>query len=97
MVGRLFVMNLQEGGLFEWWDRKVLFPLRQRNSKLAKPLGECELCASTWLGGVAGTIFYAAAVIWHGDYWWLLAAPSVLYLAIGLTGFFYLLTSKSQR
>lgn len=95
-VSKLFIMNLEEGGLFYWWERNVLFPLRLKNSKFAKPLGDCELCFTTWLGSILGSLYWIIFFIAIREYWWLLCIPSIMYLSIGITTFFMMVTNNKK-
>lgn len=96
-VAKLFLIDIdEEGGLFSWYYDKILFPLKEKNSKWAKPLGACELCFTTWLGSILGTAYVLTLLIHFRLYWWLLITPSYVFLSMGLTAFFMMITTKEK-
>jgi len=96
-VADLFIRNLEPGGIMEWYDRKVLLPLRLRNSKWEKPLGGCAECFTTWMAtalATAGWIFYA---IQKPSWWWIIITPTITFISMGIASMaFKFYTSKNS-
>lgn len=88
----LFIQDIEKGseGLFAWYDKYILYPLRERNSKWELPLGGCGHCFSIWLNTIYGSALTITYLIINYPSWWLLwIIPTTCFLNLGLSTMLY--------
>lgn len=84
----LFLKAKEDGGLFAWYDKYVLFPLRERNSKWGLALGDCEQCFTIWLTTLSGTAI-TAYWLYTLHTWVIWIFPTYMFLNLGLSSMIY--------
>lgn len=88
-VADLMIINMEPGGLLAWWEKYVLFPLKEKNSKWANIAGACPNCLTTWMGTFLGTVICGIHIYRHYSAWWLFILPTFMFISMGLTAMLF--------
>lgn len=88
-VADLILQNMEPDGLLAWWNNKVLFPLKEKNSKWANIAGACPNCFTTWMGTFLGTLVVAVHICMYYSLWWLFLLPTFTFISMGLSAMLF--------
>jgi len=89
----LFLKNMEEGEMFHFWNKYILFPLKERNSKWAMPLGACDTCFTIWVGTIFGTSI-TAYWLYHIGSWFVWIVPTYFFLNLFISISLYKIHNK---